>query len=446
MLDSGMWHVRLARLLAASGRFAQARSHYEAALNALALRQQQQPALSNQDEAAAAASPASSSSSLSSSPPEDPTWKILFELAAVKVQLQERHDAIATYRRIVKNRPQFAEAHANLAAQLMIDGDLDAALHHCQEALSLEPEYKEAHYNMNVLLRRVGRQREAIDAYWALIEQHIRGCARPLTRTCERVCKTASTGSDTPRDQGAHVVSVICVKWGTKYGAEYVNKLYHSLMRHHREGALAIDFVCLTDDASGIISSTENVRCLPLAPGWRGWWNKVQVFSPTVAQALYGRTCLYMDLDTVIVDCIDDLLAWTPPEDVMALLTTDHMTNEQRQNGFNSSLMMWRNEAASDNNNTENGKSTSFAGLYRFLHEHFSVINKYIYKFDHYLEMALPRPIFLEDVFPDSIVEYKSLGDESASMAPPTNASIVCFPLQPKPHNAKAPWIATHWR
>ncbi|KAF1329920.1 hypothetical protein FI667_g5676, partial [Globisporangium splendens] len=437
MDDSSKWHVRLARLLAASGRLTLARSHYEAALNAL----------NNQDDAADAASFSSSSVS-----PEDPTWKILFELAAVKVQLQERCDAIAVYRRIVENRPQFAEAHANLAAQLMIDGDLDAALHHCHQALSLDPEYKEAHYNMNVLLRRTGRQKEAISTYWTLIEQQIGECVRPLTRTCERVCmrETDSTGSNEPLEHGAHVVSVICVKWGTKYGAEYVNKLYHSIMRHHHRDTLVIDFVCLTDDASGVISSADNVRCLPLVPGWRGWWNKIQVFSPSVATALHGRTCLFIDLDTVIVDSIDDLLAWTPPKDVMALLTTDHMANEQRQNGFNSSIMVWRNEAtyrdeASDNN-VENDKSIGFADLYQFLHEHFSVVSKYIYKFDHYLEMALPFHIFLENVFPGSIVEYKSLGDEGASLSPSANASIVCFPLQPKPHNAKAPWIVTHWR
>ena len=49
---------------------------------------------------------------------------------------------------------------------------------------------------------------------------------------------------------------VICMKWGTKYGPEYVNRLYAMVSRH-----LTLDFqmVCLTDNADGI---HPNVRCL----------------------------------------------------------------------------------------------------------------------------------------------------------------------------------------
>lgn len=58
--------------------------------------------------------------------------------------------------------------------------------------------------------------------------------------------------------------------------------------------------------------------------------------------------------------------------------------------------------------------------------------------------MVLPNVLFLDDVFPGLVVEYRSL-DEAAS-TPPLGASIVCFPLQPKPHNAPAPWIQQHWQ
>lgn len=94
----GKWHARLARLFAASGRLAQACKHYDAALEALAKQQR----VDRRDAEAAALLP-------------DQYWKILFELATVKVQLQEHHHAIEMYRRIVANEPRFAEAHANLA-------------------------------------------------------------------------------------------------------------------------------------------------------------------------------------------------------------------------------------------------------------------------------------------------------------------------------------------
>lgn len=62
------------------------------------------------------------------------------------------------------------------------------------------------------------------------------------------------------------------MKWGTKYGPEYVNRLY-AMVRRHLSGDFR--FVCLTDDSTGIRSE---VQCLPipaldLPPGIpeRGW-------------------------------------------------------------------------------------------------------------------------------------------------------------------------------
>ena len=43
--------------------------------------------------------------------------------------------------------------------------------------------------------------------------------------------------------------TVICLKWGTRYGPEYVNRLY-SMVKRHTEHALR--FICITDDPSGI--------------------------------------------------------------------------------------------------------------------------------------------------------------------------------------------------
>ena len=58
----------------------------------------------------------------------------------------------------------------------------------------------------------------------------------------------------------AHERHVICMKWGTKYGPEYVNRLY-AMVRRHLSGDFR--FVCLTDDSTGIHSE---VQCLPIPP------------------------------------------------------------------------------------------------------------------------------------------------------------------------------------
>ena len=44
----------------------------------------------------------------------------------------------------------------------------------------------------------------------------------------------------------AEIVTVLCMKWGAKYGPDYVNRLYGMVARHLRR---PFRFVCLTDDA-----------------------------------------------------------------------------------------------------------------------------------------------------------------------------------------------------
>lgn len=96
---------------------------------------------------------------------------------------------------------------------------------------------------------------------------------------------------------------VICMKWGTKYGAEYVNRLYNMVNRHT---TLPFKMVCLTDDSTGIDSAVE---CFPIPPlalpegsPERGW-NKLSTFEPE----LYGLqgNALFLDIDIVIVDNMD---------------------------------------------------------------------------------------------------------------------------------------------
>jgi hypothetical protein len=89
------------------------------------------------------------------------------------------------------------------------------------------------------------------------------------------------------------------MKWGDKYGPEYVNRLY-AMVRRHLRGEF--EFVCLTDSPAGI--RTE-VRCLPipdlaLPPGLpeRGW-KKLTTFGADL-HGLRG-TALFLDIDIVIV-------------------------------------------------------------------------------------------------------------------------------------------------
>ena len=106
--------------------------------------------------------------------------------------------------------------------------------------------------------------------------------------------------------QSAQQRHIICMKWGTKYGAEYVNRLY-DMVRRNLSGEF--NFVCLTDNTDGIRAEVE---CHPipdinfnLAPGEPDRaWKKLTTFEAD----LYGLkgTAMFMDLDVVVVGSLDD--------------------------------------------------------------------------------------------------------------------------------------------
>jgi hypothetical protein len=95
-------------------------------------------------------------------------------------------------------------------------------------------------------------------------------------------------------------VTILCVRFGVRYGREYVERLRNMVARHI---TVPYEFVCLTDDHHPI----DGVRIIyqPNAQYVRGWWHKVHMFDSTLPIA--GRI-LYFDLDIVIHNNIDKLI------------------------------------------------------------------------------------------------------------------------------------------
>lgn len=95
--------------------------------------------------------------------------------------------------------------------------------------------------------------------------------------------------------------TVVCMKWGDKYGPEYVNRLFNMVARNT---TLPFKFVCFTDDSKGLLPEID-ARPLPqmdLPPDKERGWRKLSLFRKDVG--LEGRV-LFLDLDTVIVGNID---------------------------------------------------------------------------------------------------------------------------------------------
>ena len=100
---------------------------------------------------------------------------------------------------------------------------------------------------------------------------------------------------------------VVCVKWGSKYSADYVNVLKRMCDRHI---TVPYEFHCLTENKDGIDTGIDIID-LPELPGIKSWWSKMYMFSP--AMPLQG-TILYMDLDVIVFRNIDQFFSHNPGE------------------------------------------------------------------------------------------------------------------------------------
>lgn len=97
--------------------------------------------------------------------------------------------------------------------------------------------------------------------------------------------------------------TVVCLKWGDLYSHEYVNRLYRGVARN-LSGEFR--FVCFTEKPEGILPEAD-VRDIDLLafgkiPA-RSVWLKLSLMHPDAG--LEG-TCLFIDLDVVIWDSLDD--------------------------------------------------------------------------------------------------------------------------------------------
>jgi hypothetical protein len=102
--------------------------------------------------------------------------------------------------------------------------------------------------------------------------------------------------------QATRHVNVVCMKWGDRYPAVFVNRLYAMVMRNT---SWRVTFVCFTDDPSGI---RREVACQPMPrfeydPALGKYWPKLALMQPELG-GLTGMT-LFLDLDLVILGNID---------------------------------------------------------------------------------------------------------------------------------------------
>ncbi|RMX04182.1 glycosyl transferase [Corticibacter populi] len=109
---------------------------------------------------------------------------------------------------------------------------------------------------------------------------------------------------------------VICINWGTKYGAPFVNRLYAMVARNITP---PFSFTCFTDSDVNI---RPEVDCQPLPeidyeiPRTRkGIWPKSRLWGERLG-SLSGPV-LFLDLDLVITGSLDDFFSHGDPDKVI---------------------------------------------------------------------------------------------------------------------------------
>lgn len=105
-------------------------------------------------------------------------------------------------------------------------------------------------------------------------------------------------------------VNVLCLKWGTRYPVEYVNKLYRGVTRQLKR---KFHFFCCTDDPVGL---DNQIRIIPFPdnPGIKRGWPDILVklmLTRNGFGGLQGPT-LFLDLDIVIMGSLDDFFEFEP--------------------------------------------------------------------------------------------------------------------------------------
>ena len=115
----------------------------------------------------------------------------------------------------------------------------------------------------------------------------------------------------------APMKQLVCVKWGSAYGPEYVNRLYGMVSRHLTP---PFRLVCLTDDRNRIRAEVECFDLpelgVPHPQRTVGKWRKQVLWGATVPGLRTGEPALFIDLDSVIVGSLDDYFGIGQPGDV----------------------------------------------------------------------------------------------------------------------------------
>ena len=156
------------------------------------------------------------------------------------------------------------------------------------------------------------------------------------------------------------MINIYTVKWGTKYGSKYVNRLLEDCKKFI---TTEFEFHCITEDATGL---DPEVIVIPIPEDnyYEKWWNKLYLFDRNLIRKQGEK--LFFDLDITIQNNIDCIVE-QDPEDGLTFIRThwhdlkqmkiDTKDNPRTFTDLNSSVLRW-------NDNLDVDKITKFVRDY----------------------------------------------------------------------------------
>ena len=191
---------------------------------------------------------------------------------------------------------------------------------------------------------------------------------------------------------------------------EFKSSHVQSLARQCAQFAPGVDFVCITNE------KVPGVECWPNRNKWPGWWVKFEAFAPEIKGDI-----LYMDLDTVIVGSLEDIVRVKK----LTMLQDAYRDGKKFKKGLQASLMML----------TEKDREGPWK---YFSTQPHTYMETYKVKGDQPLleSYYLNRAQRWQDVLPGQVVSWKvNCGGGNAFSRPsiPADARLIFFHGKPRP-------------
>jgi hypothetical protein len=216
-------------------------------------------------------------------------------------------------------------------------------------------------------------------------------------------------------------LAVVCVlRTGGDFLPEHVTVLANQVRRHL---TVPYEFVCLTN----VTHAIEGVdRQIPLEKKFLKTWCKMEMFRPGLFE---GQKVLYMDLDIVILQAINDLPDLCGPGEFWSL----HGWRKDRAMNLCSAVMIWQGE---------------YPEIYESLldqHPEFIASGESWFKEQKHVERGI---LAREDTTLHFIQEHYSVCSYKWHCREGIDAKtkLVVFHGIPRPWEVKGGWVKEYWK